>query len=165
MNEFYSRREQVEQDISDEEIAENARRFLQEGREILLSWPEFKSEASRQIILRESFSLSDPRVKFQRGGTWFVILANENRLDITWADSENAIEEEVYPRDGAIERIDSREIGISYNEKPLGSEKPYGRLSYVGTELKIPTKGSLMPENTKAVVEQIKKSLVELKKL
>lgn len=154
----------VEQDVSDREIAKKAEEFINRGREILISWSEFQNEVVQKFLHRER--RGNLSVRFQKAGVWFTVDVSKTNLHITWADNENALEEGGWGEEGKRrERLHSRSMSISYDEKPFQSDKPYGGLFYEGPEIKIPTRSFVMPANTRAVVEQIEKSFAELERL
>lgn len=154
----------VEQDVSDGEIAKKAEEFIDRGREILFSWSEFQSAVSQNFLHRDvRGSLS---VKFHRANVWFIVDADDRKLEITWSDNESALEEGGWKEEGGrTERVLSRTISISYDQKPFRSNEPSGNLFYEGPEIKVPTGIFTTPANTRAVVEQIEKSFAELEKL
>lgn len=166
MNEFDAREAEkfVEQDVSDREIAKKAEEFINRGREILISWPEFQNAVVQKFLHRER--RGNLPVRFQKAGVWLTVNVSKTNLHITWADNENALEEGGWDEEGRrTERVRSRSMSISYDEERFRSDKPEGQLSYEGPEIKFPTRTFVMPVNTRAVAEQIEKSFAELERL
>lgn len=156
--------QEVKQDLSEEEVAEHAGRYIKEGRDILLSWPEFQKAASEAYLQSERNRISD--VRLEKAGKWFEVDADYKSLDISIADNREALEEGGWAKAGGRKkRVHSRRVIINYDEGPFRRDEPYGSISYEGPELTIPTQGRTLPTNTLAVARQIQRTLSELKSL